>query len=68
MGVDCICSFTDAMVTGTAYLLYASDNNQNFKISRLDANYYNVTGVASQLNGELVISICHRTSCHWNSI
>lgn len=27
----------------TAYVLYASDNNQNFKITRLDANYYNVT-------------------------
>ena len=36
----------------TAYLLYASDNNQNFKIARLDANYYNVTTVVSQLNGE----------------
>ncbi|KAF8061007.1 galactan 1,3-beta-galactosidase [Lyophyllum atratum] len=29
----------------TTYVLYASDNNQNFKISKLDANYY---GVASQ--------------------
>ena len=36
---------------GTAYLLYASDNNQNFKISQLDTNYYNVTSVVSQLNG-----------------
>ncbi|KJA29316.1 carbohydrate-binding module family 35 protein [Hypholoma sublateritium FD-334 SS-4] len=36
---------------GTAYLLYASDNNQNFKISKLDANYYNVVSVTSQLNG-----------------
>ena len=26
----------------TTYLLYASDNNQNFKISRMDSNYYNV--------------------------
>ena len=37
---------------GTAYLLYASDNNQNFKISKLDSNYYNVasqTGVISSL-------------------
>ena len=41
-----------AMPSGTAYLLYASDNNQNFKIARLDANYYNVTGVVSQLNGD----------------
>lgn len=38
--------------TGTAYLLYASDNNQNFKIARLDDNYYNVTSVVSQLNGQ----------------
>ncbi|KAI0043240.1 carbohydrate-binding module family 35 protein [Auriscalpium vulgare] len=35
----------------TAYLLYASDNNQDFKISQLDSNYYNVTAVASALNG-----------------
>ncbi|TFK30708.1 galactan 1,3-beta-galactosidase [Coprinopsis marcescibilis] len=26
----------------TSYLLFASDNNQNFKIARMDANYYNV--------------------------
>ncbi|KAG6857617.1 hypothetical protein H0H87_010185 [Tephrocybe sp. NHM501043] len=26
----------------TTYLLYASDNNQNFKISKLDTDYYNV--------------------------
>lgn len=36
---------------GSAYLLYASDNNQNFKISALDSNYHNVTSVVSQLNG-----------------
>ncbi|TFY68540.1 hypothetical protein EVG20_g3526 [Dentipellis fragilis] len=35
----------------SAYLLYASDNNQNFKITKLDANYYNVTTEASVLNG-----------------
>ncbi|EJD04256.1 Arabinanase/levansucrase/invertase [Fomitiporia mediterranea MF3/22] len=35
----------------SAYLLYASDNNQNFKIAQLDTNYYNVTSVVSQLNG-----------------
>ncbi|KAF8973856.1 galactan 1,3-beta-galactosidase [Flammula alnicola] len=35
----------------TAYLLYASDNNQNFKISKLDVNYYNVTYMTSQLSG-----------------
>lgn len=42
---------------GTTYLLYASDNNQNFKITRLDANYYNVTTVASQLNGRCQIAV-----------
>ncbi|KAJ7480145.1 galactan 1,3-beta-galactosidase [Mycena galericulata] len=35
--------FQDDDETQTAYLLYASDNNQNFKISRMDANYLNVT-------------------------
>ncbi|THH11773.1 hypothetical protein EW145_g443 [Phellinidium pouzarii] len=35
----------------SAYLLYASDNNQDFKISLLDSDYYNVTSVVSQLNG-----------------
>ncbi|GJE90871.1 galactan 1,3-beta-galactosidase [Phanerochaete sordida] len=35
----------------TAYLLYASDNNQNFKISRLDTNYYNVSAQVSVLDG-----------------
>ncbi|KAF5392556.1 hypothetical protein D9757_002173 [Collybiopsis confluens] len=36
---------------GSAYLLYASDNNQNFKISLLDTNYYNVTQQVSIMNG-----------------
>lgn len=40
------------MVEGTAYLLYASDNNQNFKVSQLDSNYYNVTSVVTQMNGD----------------
>ncbi|KZV96920.1 Arabinanase/levansucrase/invertase [Exidia glandulosa HHB12029] len=35
----------------TAYLLYASDNNQNFKIARLDTNYYNVSAVVATLSG-----------------
>ncbi|KAJ7071396.1 galactan 1,3-beta-galactosidase [Mycena amicta] len=35
--------FQDDDAAQTSYLLYASDNNQNFKISRMDANYYNVT-------------------------
>ncbi|CAL1704334.1 unnamed protein product [Somion occarium] len=40
----------------TAYLLYASDNNQNFKISRLDADYYNVVTQASVLSGSTLES------------
>ncbi|KAG5652008.1 hypothetical protein H0H81_006623 [Sphagnurus paluster] len=35
----------------TTYLLYASDNNQNFKISKLDANYYNVDSQTSVIPG-----------------
>ncbi len=35
----------------TTYLLYASDNNQNFKITMLDTNYYNVTTQVSVLDG-----------------
>jgi len=35
----------------TAYLLYASDNHQDFKISMLDSNYYNVTSLTSELAG-----------------
>ncbi|KAG2023167.1 galactan 1,3-beta-galactosidase [Coprinopsis cinerea AmutBmut pab1-1] len=34
--------FQDDDAEQTSYLLYASDNNQNFKISRMDSNYYNV--------------------------
>ena len=41
----------------TAYLLYASDNNQNFKISRLDTNYYNVTTQVSVMSGAYVLHI-----------
>jgi len=41
--------FQDDDAAQTAYLLYASDNNQNFKISRLDANYYNVTAQVNVL-------------------
>lgn len=39
----------------TSYVIYASDNNQNFKISRLDANYYNITTQVNSLTGR---SIC----------
>ncbi|EJD54262.1 galactan 1,3-beta-galactosidase [Auricularia subglabra TFB-10046 SS5] len=40
----------------STYLLYASDNNQNFKIAHLDANFYNVTTVASTLPGSTLES------------
>ncbi|KAJ8454635.1 hypothetical protein ONZ51_g12914 [Trametes cubensis] len=52
---------------GTAYLLYASDNNQNFKISQLDTNYYNVTSVVSQLNGATLEApgIVKRDGVYW---
>ncbi|CCL99415.1 uncharacterized protein FIBRA_01433 [Fibroporia radiculosa] len=43
--------FQDDDAERTAYLLYASDNNQDFKISRMDSNYYNVTEVVSELEG-----------------
>ncbi|TFY82940.1 hypothetical protein EWM64_g1071 [Hericium alpestre] len=43
--------FQDDDSAQTAYLLYASDNNQNFKITRLDTDYYNVTTEASVLTG-----------------
>ncbi|KAI0705850.1 glycosyl hydrolase [Cytidiella melzeri] len=43
--------FQDDDSAQTAYLLYASDNNQNFKITKLDTNYYNVTTEASVLSG-----------------
>lgn len=42
---------SSAIASQTAYLLYASDNNQNFKITQLDANYYNVTTNVATLDG-----------------
>ena len=39
-----------AIFTDTAYVLYASDNNQNFKISRLDDDYYTVTEQVNQIS------------------
>ncbi|KAK1215924.1 hypothetical protein PQX77_021453 [Marasmius sp. AFHP31] len=52
---------------GTAYLLYASDNNQNFKISRLDTNYYNVTTQVSVISGSTLESpgIIKRNGVYW---
>jgi hypothetical protein len=35
----------------SAYLLFASDNNQNFKIARLDSNYYTVQTLMSTQSG-----------------
>ncbi|TFK40885.1 glycosyl hydrolase [Crucibulum laeve] len=43
--------YQDDDASQTAYLLYASDNNQNFKISKLDSNYYNVSSQTSVLSG-----------------
>ncbi|KAK0500638.1 galactan 1,3-beta-galactosidase [Armillaria luteobubalina] len=40
----------------TAYLLYASDNNQNFKISRLTTDYHNVSAQVSVLSGSTLES------------
>ncbi|KAF5356070.1 hypothetical protein D9756_004010 [Leucocoprinus leucothites] len=40
----------------TVYLLYASDNNQNFKISRLDSSYLNVASQVSVLSGSTLES------------
>ncbi|KAJ7124820.1 galactan 1,3-beta-galactosidase [Mycena crocata] len=48
--------FQDDDAAQTAYLLYASDNNQNFKISRLDANYYNVTAQVNVLSASTLES------------
>ncbi|KIJ27418.1 carbohydrate-binding module family 35 protein [Sphaerobolus stellatus SS14] len=41
--------FLDGELHSNAYLLYASDNNVDFKIASLDSNYYNVTGVVSEI-------------------
>ena len=48
--------------TGSAYLIYASDNNQNFKISRLDANYYNVVTQVSVISSKHVLHVPSRGS------
>ncbi|KAF5337173.1 hypothetical protein D9611_003438 [Ephemerocybe angulata] len=44
--------YQDDDAAQTAYLLYASDNNQNFKISRLDANYYSVVTQVSVISSK----------------
>jgi hypothetical protein len=41
----------------TVYLLYASDNNQNFKISHLDSTYLNVQAQVSVLPGRQLLNI-----------
>ncbi|KAG6814458.1 hypothetical protein H0H92_007462 [Tricholoma furcatifolium] len=43
--------FGDREAAQTTYLLYASDNNQNFKISVLDSNYYEVVSEVSVFTG-----------------
>jgi len=43
--------YQDDDAAQTTYLLYASDNNQDFKISELDSNYYNVVSQTSVLSG-----------------
>ncbi|KAH9946213.1 galactan 1,3-beta-galactosidase [Epithele typhae] len=52
---------------GSAYFLYASDGNQNFKIARLDDNYYNISAIASQLNGSTLEApgIVKRNGMYW---
>lgn len=35
----------------TSYLLFASDNNQNFKIARLTSDYYNVSAQVNVIPG-----------------
>lgn len=49
-----------AIASQTAYLLYASDNNQNFKITQLDANYYNVKTNVATLDGKFGSSLAHQ--------
>jgi hypothetical protein len=44
---DMIPSLTLTSADNSAYLLFASDNNQNFKIARLDSNYYTVQTLMS---------------------
>ncbi|TEB39093.1 galactan 1,3-beta-galactosidase [Coprinellus micaceus] len=41
--------YVDDDAAQTAYLLFASDNNQNFKIARMDSSYYNVTTLVSTI-------------------
>jgi hypothetical protein len=39
----------------TAYLLFASDNNQNFKIAKMDANYYTLSSLTATIAGKAFI-------------
>ncbi|KAJ3575903.1 hypothetical protein NP233_g781 [Leucocoprinus birnbaumii] len=48
--------YQDDDAAQTVYLLYASDNNQNFKISRLDSSYLNVVSQVSVLSGSTLES------------
>ncbi|TFK97512.1 galactan 1,3-beta-galactosidase [Pterulicium gracile] len=59
--------FQDDDSVQTAYVLYASDNNQNFKITRLDANYYNVTTQVAVIPSSTIESpgIYKRNGVYW---
>jgi hypothetical protein len=45
------CLISNDEADNQAYLLFASDNNQNFKIARMDSNYYTLSGLVSTQNG-----------------
>jgi hypothetical protein len=48
---EMIPNLTLTSADNSAYLLFASDNNQNFKIARLDSNYYTVQTLMSTQSG-----------------
>ena len=50
----------------TTYLLYASDNNQNFKISRLDDDYYTVTEQVNQISCTSIRVVLPRAAAYIN--
>ncbi|EIN13160.1 galactan 1,3-beta-galactosidase [Punctularia strigosozonata HHB-11173 SS5] len=59
--------FQDDDSAQTSYLLYASDNNQNFKISQLDGNYYTVQTQVAELSGATLEApgIVKRNGVYW---
>ncbi|KAJ7293808.1 galactan 1,3-beta-galactosidase [Mycena rebaudengoi] len=48
--------FQDDDAAQTSYLLFASDNNQNFKIARMDTNYYNLTAQVNVISASTLES------------